>query len=249
MPVILAGNTSGSTTLQATDAVTATITLPSATGTVQLTGGAVTTTGINVAVGGAVLSQDIVTITGGGSSGNFKGLLVKSYTGDEIFAVNNLSYNVSMGAVAGNLKTGSTISVGNATPSASGAGITFPATQSASTDANTLDDYEEGTWTPSQGAGLTVVGAFSSAGFYTKIGRNVTVLFYVAGATSVAVAAAGVITSNLPFSVGLLTPTGTHLNSPGTAGGIIWCGSTSVWNLTILAASSSISCTLTYMVA
>jgi hypothetical protein len=27
-------------------------------------------------------------------------------------------------------------------------GITFPATQVPSADANTLDDYEEGTWTP-----------------------------------------------------------------------------------------------------
>jgi hypothetical protein len=43
-----------------------------------------------------------------------------------------------------------TIGVGDATPSASGAGITFPADQTiigASSDANTLDDYEEGTWT------------------------------------------------------------------------------------------------------
>jgi hypothetical protein len=62
-----------------------------------------------------------------------------------------------------------TIGVGNATPAASGAGITFPATQSASTDANTLDDYEEGTWTPTS-SGVT----FSSAsGTYTKIGRLV----------------------------------------------------------------------------
>lgn len=44
----------------------------------------------------------------------------------------------------GTIKTSSTISVGAATPSTSGAGITFPATQSASTNANTLDDYEEG---------------------------------------------------------------------------------------------------------
>lgn len=41
-----------------------------------------------------------------------------------------------------------TMGVGNATPAASGSGITFPAAQSASSDANTLDDYEEGTWTP-----------------------------------------------------------------------------------------------------
>ena len=68
-----------------------------------------------------------------------------------------------------------TLGVGGATPSASGAGITFPATQSASSDANTLDDYEEGTWTPtmvfSGGAGTLSYG--TQDGFYTKIGRTV----------------------------------------------------------------------------
>jgi len=68
-----------------------------------------------------------------------------------------------------------TIGVGNATPSASGSGITFPATQSASSDANTLDDYEEGTWTPtlvfSGGAGTLSYG--TRVGSYTKIGRVV----------------------------------------------------------------------------
>jgi hypothetical protein len=100
------------------------------------------------------------------------------------------------------IKGATTIGVGAATPSASGAGITFPATQSASTDANTLDDYEEGTWVPSQGAGLTVIGTFSSGGTYTKIGRLVNVSGFVKGSTSVAVAtAATVIAGNLPFTV------------------------------------------------
>ena len=51
---------------------------------------------------------------------------------------------------SGTLLSNSTIGVGNATPAASGAGITFPANEatSASTDPNTLDDYEEGDWTP-----------------------------------------------------------------------------------------------------
>ena len=69
---------------------------------------------------------------------------------------------------------GTTIGVGGATPSTSGAGITFPATQSASTDANTLDDYEEGTWTPSltfNGSATGQTGTF--AGFYTKTGNQV----------------------------------------------------------------------------
>lgn len=66
------------------------------------------------------------------------------------------------------------LGVGNATPSTSGAGITFPATQSASTDANTLDDYEEGTWTPtiSAGGGTIETSSFSGAK-YTKIGNVV----------------------------------------------------------------------------
>jgi hypothetical protein len=76
----------------------------------------------------------------------------------------------------GNLKTWGTISVGNATPSASGAGITFPATQSASTDANTLDDYEEGTWTPSVGGTATYT---AQAGSYTKIGNFVKIRFHL----------------------------------------------------------------------
>lgn len=71
-----------------------------------------------------------------------------------------------------------TIGVGGATPSTSGAGITFPATQSASTDANTLDDYEEGSWTPVFQATSGSIGAtaYSSRfGFYTKIGNVVTI--------------------------------------------------------------------------
>jgi hypothetical protein len=73
---------------------------------------------------------------------------------------------------SGNLQTIGTISVGNATPSTSGAGITFPATQSASSDANTLDDYEEGTWTPvvGQATGKTYS---NQTGVYTKIGNQV----------------------------------------------------------------------------
>jgi hypothetical protein len=63
--------------------------------------------------------------------------------------------------------------------SSSGTGIAFPATQSASTDANTLDDYEEGT-IDGNGLGLAYGTAGTSSftysdrrGTYTKIGRVV----------------------------------------------------------------------------
>ena len=61
--------------------------------------------------------------------------------------------------------------------SASGAGqIKFPATQNASSDANTLDDYEEGTGTAgiSFGGGTTGITYSSTPLLYTKIGRAVT---------------------------------------------------------------------------
>jgi hypothetical protein len=65
-----------------------------------------------------------------------------------------------------------TIGVGGATPSTSGSGITFPATASVSTDANTLDDYEEGTFTvvDRSGASLTFT---TNASKYIKIGKMV----------------------------------------------------------------------------
>ena len=57
-----------------------------------------------------------------------------------------------------------------------GTGITFPATQSASTNANTLDDYEEGTFTPTDGSGAGL-SLTSLSGIYTKIGNLVTYVF------------------------------------------------------------------------
>jgi hypothetical protein len=58
-------------------------------------------------------------------------------------------------------------------------GISFPATQSACSDANTLDDYEEGTWTPElRDAGTVLTQGYSyRSGVYHKIGRMVHIHF------------------------------------------------------------------------
>lgn len=84
-----------------------------------------------------------------------------------------------------------------AVTSASGVGITFPATQSASTNANTLDDYEEGTWTPTDlsGAGLSLSVSFAH---YAKVGRVVTACFYITFPATGSGAAANI---SLPFTV------------------------------------------------
>jgi hypothetical protein len=89
-----------------------------------------------------------------------------------------LGSGAAFGAISGSsIALSGNIGIGGATPTASGTGITFPGTQSASTDANTLDDYEEGTWTPSVGGTATYNA--SSYGRYVKIGRQVSIQFLI----------------------------------------------------------------------
>jgi hypothetical protein len=59
---------------------------------------------------------------------------------------------------------------------ASAGQIKFPATQNPSSDVNTLDDYEEGTWTPVIGGSTSESGqAYTyQLGRYQKVGRMVT---------------------------------------------------------------------------
>lgn len=95
-------------------------------------------------------------------------------------------------------KTSTTFGVGGATPSASGSGISFPAAQSPSTDANTLDDYEEGTWTPTLTGWTGTLG--SSACYYTKIGRLVHVWGILVPSTTLASTAAASYVTGLPFN-------------------------------------------------
>jgi len=100
----------------------------------------------------------------------------------------------------------STIGVGGATAAASGAGITFPASQSASSDANTLDDYEEGTWTPTLSSGFSTAPTSYTinGGIYTKVGRIVFFALHLLPVGAVANASPVAITG-LPFSNGSTT--------------------------------------------
>jgi hypothetical protein len=102
--------------------------------------------------------------------------------------------------MAGTLQTGSTIGVGAATPATSGAGITFPGTQSASSDANTLDDYEEGTYTPTFGGTSSnpTVTYTAQTGAYTKIGNMV--YFYARITISAVAGGSGALQVSVPFT-------------------------------------------------
>jgi hypothetical protein len=104
---------------------------------------------------------------------------------------------------SGNLQLQKNLSVGAATPTTSGSGITFPATQSASTDANTLDDYEEGDWTPTV-VGDSTAGTYTvvpSGCVYTKIGRMVSLQFNMTFSAASGGSGSAVI-GNMPFGFG-----------------------------------------------
>ncbi len=85
-------------------------------------------------------------------------------------------------------------------------GIGFPATQVASSDANTLDDYEEGTFTPTltfQSAGDLVVAYSQQAGRYTKVGNKVNFIIRILTSTFTHTTATGQFRiSGLPFTTG-----------------------------------------------
>ena len=85
------------------------------------------------------------------------------------------------GAEALRINSSGTVVLSGGDTSANGTGITFPATQSASSNANTLDDYEEGSWTPTLQFGTANVGITYSLrqGQYIKIGRHVTAWFLI----------------------------------------------------------------------
>jgi len=137
---------------------------------------------------------------------------------------------------------------GVTTPNATTNTVVFPVTQVPSTDPNTLDDYEEGTWTPNQGAGLTVVGAFSSSGTYTKIGRMVVVNGIVIGATSISVSAGGVLCSNLPFTAGHVGM-GSIMNAQtGDSGGAMYCSGNNANSVVALGPATNLDFTCTYFV-
>ena len=107
---------------------------------------------------------------------------------------------------AANITSGGTLPALNGSaltnlPAHSG-NVAFPATQVASADANTLDDYEEGTWTPrfasTWGSGPEATMG-PTTGYYVKIGRLVIINAFVI-TTSVSGLAAASYIKDLPFA-------------------------------------------------
>jgi hypothetical protein len=93
-----------------------------------------------------------------------------------------------------------TVVISGTTPSLNG--ITFPATQVASADVNTLDDYEEGTWTPTLKTSSTNFSSITYSGQlgdYVKIGSYIYCQFFVQIA-SVSGGSGDIQLTGLPFA-------------------------------------------------
>ena len=84
--------------------------------------------------------------------------------------------------------------------------LVFPATQNASANANTLDDYEEGTWTPTLVPSTGTITSQITEGSYIKVGRLVTLTFSarITGGTVTVISQI----SGLPFVINTNTPVG-----------------------------------------
>ena len=79
--------------------------------------------------------------------------------------------------------------------------VTFPATDVPSADANTLDDYQEATWTPALqfgGASVNMEGTYG--GSYTKIGNRVFIDGYIV-LTDKGISTGAAQIKNLPYTI------------------------------------------------
>ena len=124
---------------------------------------------------------------------------VVNQTGDNDTGI-DLTTNDQIGFKIANASKWTLNSSGNLFPASTSQGIVLGAT--SDTSANRLDDYEEGTWTPSLTSNL------NSTGVYTKIGRMVTLHAYI-GSTDSSTSSA-IIVTGLPFAVSDLLSNTSH---------------------------------------
>jgi hypothetical protein len=117
------------------------------------------------------------------------------------------------------LNDGGVFVLAGGTKTASGAGIGFPVAQQASTDANTLDDYEEGIWTPTITAETgTPTSVTVNSAVYTKTGRLVCVGF------DFTVVDKGTASNSLRFTLPFIMSVGSQCGAFRETSNIGWMG-------------------------
>ena len=154
-------------------------------------------------IGGYVYANDGASVAAavfgddGTNSGAMK--LLGTYVDNGSNPLFSMTGNIYKGALIA-LSNRDTMALGTEQPAVAGVGLAFPATQVPSTNANTLDDYEEGTFTPTV-RGYTTVGTANytrQLGYYTKIGNRVMISIDIIWDTATGTGDLGI--AGLPFA-------------------------------------------------
>ncbi|MBZ9922231.1 hypothetical protein LB579_31625 [Mesorhizobium sp. BR1-1-7] len=95
---------------------------------------------------------------GAGAPEDLTGAQARTLLGLGTAALSNIGTSGANVPVLNAANTFSAVQTFSANPSLTGGGIKFPSVQIPSADANTLDDYEKGTYTPTPAFGGTNVG-------------------------------------------------------------------------------------------
>jgi len=212
-------------------------------------------------------SAKSLTVSGNSAYGNGKifttsgeGLLLGAKTGSFFDAgllgagLTNYVYTVATGT--NNIKFWGDVTIGNSTAQnhpvngnlamASGNGIDFSATSGTGTS-KLFDDYEEGTWTPTQGNfGTWTAPVFSAA--YTKIGRSVTVNVRQNSGT-ISSGGAGKYIAGLPYAPSIEGTTGIASNgSVQSVSDLLLYSGGNIYFISDIVSQTSLQFSLTYMV-
>ena len=172
---------------------------------------------------------------------------------DAIFPVNvntgsKRNNSVTIGASNAQIKD---IYMGGDLIVSSGSGIDFSATSGTGTS-ELLDDYEEGTWTPSVSAGAISGTSVTLTGTYTKIGNSVNVFFNANNSAGDIQISSYAFLSGLPFAtqrIGTSTVTSEDVEEASrqgfaaTTGTILFLGASGSSSGT-----TNLACSITYEV-
>jgi hypothetical protein len=208
-------------------------TAPTATGnkTLEINGAVGTDSAINLSVNGTRygIHYAATTVVVSGSHASVPYAL---YTGNTERARIDTSGRLLVGLTSANT-SGSNLQVSQ--------GITFPATQSASTDANTLDDYEEGTWTPTVfGSTTSGTGTYSyQEGVYVKVGQMVTASAFISMSNNTG-------TGNIRFGGLPFTTVSTGTNRQAAAIGYLNNCSLTALNVPLVQAANNVTSLVMY---
>ena len=173
---------------------------------------------------------NVISVKGGTSARTAPGIYMEGGTGGDNSSI-HAKYNLRLGCNSGNDISGREVQFtngdtnlaslnsngdfeidnGNVVIQTSGKGIDFSATSDASgSSSELLDDYEEGSWTPSFTQGVSGGSYSSQTGHYTKVGRLVMISARIDG-SGLSATGDHLLLGGLPF---------TTVTSGGTAGGL-----------------------------